>query len=146
MYYLIVESPVYNFEGYVNSTLAVFETSDWGDPSNTTSKEIRESRDAGFTQPDTYLLLAFPDYFGPDPEVVGNDTYAVCRYKSYRWEIKVNLSSDRFHELTLWFAHRNPPGGPEAYEFGLRWMHVKASQLLFVAIYEVISGAYCEVL
>ena len=52
----------------------------------------------------------------------------------------------RFHELTLWFAHRNPPGGPEAYEFGLRWMHVKASQLLFVAIYEVISGAYCEVL
>ena len=56
MYFLIVESPMYTFEGYVNSTLAVFETSDWGDPSNTTSKEIRGSRDAGFTQSDTYFL------------------------------------------------------------------------------------------
>ena len=38
----------------------------------------------------------------------------------------------------MWFAHRNPPGGPEAYEYGLRWLHVKASQLVFVAIYEVV--------
>ena len=50
--------------------------------------------------------------------------------------------SIRFHQLILWFAHRNPPGGPEAYEFGLRWLHVKASQLVFVAIYEVIFEAY----
>ena len=39
MYYLIVESPIYNFEGYVNSTLAVFNTSDWGNPSNATGTE-----------------------------------------------------------------------------------------------------------
>ena len=32
---------------------------------------------------------------------------------------------------------RNPAGGPDEYEFGLRWLHVKASQLVFVAIYEV---------
>ena len=30
MYYLIVESPTYTFDGYVNSTLSVFDTADWG--------------------------------------------------------------------------------------------------------------------
>ena len=39
MYYLIVESPIYSFEGYVNSTLAVFDTADWGNPSNTTGTD-----------------------------------------------------------------------------------------------------------
>ena len=80
---------MYTFEGYVNSTLAVFETSDWGDPSNTTSKEIEgvemtDSRNLVLALA-CGLIFGFPDYFGPDPEVVGNDTYAICRYKSYRW-------------------------------------------------------------
>ena len=108
MYFLIVESPMYTFEGYVNSTLAVFETSGWGDPSNSTSEEIRGSREAGFTQPNTYVLLAFPDYFGPDPEIVGNDTYALCRYKSYRWEIKMNAPSDSMSSLCGLRAETHP--------------------------------------
>ena len=93
MYYLIVESPIYTFEGYVNSTLAVFNTSDWGNPTNTTSRKNRELDWENWKNLQVHVHSSYkiPGYFGPDPQVTGNFSYATCRYKSYRCSNKFNV-------------------------------------------------------
>jgi hypothetical protein len=93
MYWLFVQSPDFSLTNYLNSTLAVFDTSDWGNPENTT------------------------DYFGPDPDIIGNETYATCRYRAYR----------------------SPPDATDGlpYDINREWLHVSAARLVFVAIFEV---------